>query len=241
MLKKTAPGLMLLTALLVSTGGLQARELFQNVKFDVYGLAGWSTMFDAQYFSSAGRIYHTRFEPDYKFSFGVAVPYNKYLSIESGFTYGPNNLVLTNVNIFPHTVASGSVTIFPVNNYLATLSAVVHTPYSFHHFQPYVEAGVEYDRFSPTRSAILSAYHNGWASTSTALINHSNKFGFNLGVGLDRKLTKRLTFRIDARDHITSSPQFGLPNSYSPAEYTTRGRSNLAVYEAGFVYHLGKP
>jgi opacity protein-like surface antigen len=240
MLKKTVQSLLLLTAILFGAGSIQARDLFQNVKFDVYGLAGWSTMFDAQYFVSAGRVYHTRFDPDYKFSLGVAIPYNKYLSIESGITYGPNNLVLTNTNLFPHTVASGSVRVYPVNNYIGTLSAVVHAPYSFHHFKPYVVGGVEYDRFSPTRTAILDAYNNGWASTSTALINHSNKFGFNLGVGLDRKLTKRLTFRIDARDHITSSPQFGLPNSFSDAVYVTRTRSSLAVYQVGLVYHLGK-
>jgi len=240
MVKKTAQGLLLLTALLMSTGGLEARDLFQNINFDVYGLAGWSTMFDAQYFDSAGRKYHSRFDPDYKFSVGVAIPYNKYLSIESGLTYGPNDLVLTNTNIFPHTVASGSVVMYPVNNYMGTLSAVVHTPYSIKHFKPYVEAGVEYDRFSPTQAAIAQALNTGWASTSTALINHSNKFGFNLGVGLDRKLTRRLTFRIDARDHITSSPQFGLPNSYSAAVYATHTRSSLAVYEVGLMYHLGK-
>ncbi len=241
MLKKTVQGLMLLTALVVSTGGIQARDLFQNARFDVYGLVGWSTVFDAQYFNSAGRLYHTRFEPDYKFSLGVAIPYNKYLSIESGFTYGPNNMVLTNTNIFPHTVAAGSVVVYPVNNYIGNLSAVVHTPYSVHHFKPYVEAGVEYDRFAPTQAAIASAINNGWASTSTALINHNDKFGFNLGVGVDRKFTKRLSLRIDARDHITSSPQFGLPNSYSEAVYHATGRCNHAVYEAGFIYHLGKP
>jgi opacity protein-like surface antigen len=197
-------------------------------------------MFDAQYFGSAGRLYHTRFEPNYKFSVGVAIPYNKYLSLESGLTYGPNDLVLTNTNLFPHTVASGSVVIYPVNNYMGTLSAVVHTPYSIRHFKPYVEAGVEYDHFSPTRAAVAEAINNGWASTSTALINHNDKFGFNLGVGLDRKLTKRLTFRIDARDHITSSPQFGLPNSYSPATYVTKTHSSLAVYTVGLVYHIGK-
>jgi opacity protein-like surface antigen len=206
---------------------------------DVYGLVGGSTIIDAQYFDSAGRLYHTRFEPSPKFNIGVAVPYNKFLSIESGFSYGPNDLVLTNTNIFPHT-SPLSVTVFPVNVYLGTLSAVVHAPFSARHFQPYVEAGLEYDRFSPTQSAIIDAVQHGWASTSTALINHNDKFGFNLGAGLDRKLTKRLTFRIDARDHVTSSPAFGLPNSYSAAIFPVKGHCNNLVYTAGFVYHLGK-
>jgi opacity protein-like surface antigen len=239
-MKKTVQGLMVLCALLWSTGGVQGRDLLQNVQFDVYGLAGGSTIVDAQYFDSAGRLYHTRFDPNYKFSIGVAVPYNKFLSIESGFTYGPNNLVLTNTNVFPHT-SPLSVTVFPVNDYLGTLSAVVHAPFAPRHFRPYVEAGVEYDRFTPTRSAILEGVLHGWASTSTALITHNDKFGFNLGGGLDRKLTKRITFRIDARDHVTSSPAFGLPNSYnSGAIFPVKGRCSDIVYTAGFLYHLGK-
>jgi hypothetical protein len=240
MMKKTVQGLMVLTALLWSTGGVEARDLLQNAKFDVYGLVGGSTIIDAQYFDSAGRLYHTRFEPSPKFSLGVAVPYNKLLSIESGFSYGPNDLVLTNTNVFPHT-SPGSVSVFPVNVYLGTLSAVVHAPFSAHHFQPYVDGGVEYDRFSPTQSAIVSAVRNGWASTSTALINHNDKFGFSVGVGVDRKLTKRLSLRIDARDHVTSSPAFGLPNTYNTgAIFPVKGRCDNVVYTAGFVYHLGK-
>lgn len=240
MVKKTAQGLMLLAALLGSTSGVLARDLFKNAQFDVYGLFGGSTIVDAQYFDSAGRLYHSRYDPDYKFSLGVAVPYNKFLTIESGFTYGPNNLNLTNTNIFPHTVASGSVVVYPVDVYLGTLSAVVHAPVAFHHFQPYAEAGVEYDRFSPTTGAINTALNQGWASTSIALINHNDKFGFNVGGGLDRKLGKRLTFRIDVRDHLTSSPAFGLPNSYSEAIFPVKGRCNNIIYEAGFLYHLGK-
>ncbi len=106
MVKKTAQGLMLLAALLGSTSGVLARNLFKNAQFDVYGLFGGSTIVDAQYFDSAGRLYHSRYDPDYKFSLGVAIPYNKFLTIESGFTYGPDNLNLTNTNIFPHTVAA---------------------------------------------------------------------------------------------------------------------------------------
>jgi len=53
MMKKTVQGLMVLTALLWSTGGVEARDLLQNAKFDVYGLVGGSTIIDAQYFDSA--------------------------------------------------------------------------------------------------------------------------------------------------------------------------------------------
>jgi hypothetical protein len=99
---------------------------------------------------------------------------------------------------------------------------------------------VEYDRFSPTQAAINLATNHGFGAVSTALINHNDKFGFNMGVGVDRKIFKRLSLRIDVRDHVTSSPAFGLPNSYSAAVFPVAGRANNIVYTAGIVFHLGK-
>jgi outer membrane protein W len=87
---------------------------------------------------------------------------------------------------------------------------------------------------------MTTALTKGFAADSTAQINHNDKLGINLGVGLDRKLTKRLTFRIDVRDHVTSSPAFGLPNTYSYANYPVSGRANNIVYTAGILFHLGK-
>jgi opacity protein-like surface antigen len=238
MMKKTVQGFIVLAALLWSTGGAQARDLLKDLQIDVYGLGGGSTIVDAQNFTSAGRLFHTRMEPGYKFSFGVSIPYNKYLSIESGYTYGPNNLVLSNLDVFPHVG-----TVYASHTYIGNLSAVVHAPVVFHHFRPYGEVGVEYDRFSPTKQAIDYAYYNGWAAAATANMNHNDKFGFSLGAGLDRKLTRRLSLRIDLRDHVTGAPAFGIPyapNTNSIASYPIKARADDIVYEAGFVYHLGK-
>ncbi len=241
MLKKIAQRLMALALLMGAATGAQARDLFKNAKIDIFALAGGSTIIGAQYFDSASRLYHTRYDPDWKINFGADIPYNNLLSFETGITYGPNNLVLTNTNIFPHTVSSGSVTTYPVNVYQGNLSAVVHAPLTFRKFKPYALVGVEYDRFAPTQQAIQTALNSGWASTNVALINHNDKFGFNAGIGVDRKLTKRLSLRIDIRDHVTSTPRFGLPNSYNPgATYPVQGRVHDLVYSGGFVYHLGK-
>ena len=245
MMKKTVQALIVLTALFWSTGGAQAKDLLQNLGADVFGLVGGSTIVDAQYFYSAGRLYHTRFEPDYKYTLGAAFPWGKMLSLETAFTAGPNNLVLTNTNVFPHVGV-----VYPVKDYIGSLAAVVHartvgTPKVHIHFRPYAEAGIEYDRFSPTPAAVSYAYHEGWASTSTTIMTHNDKFGMNVGVGLDHRLSKRLTFRVDMRDHITSSPAFGIQRVVTPVSlnlgvYPVKGRANQMVYEAGFVYHLGK-
>jgi opacity protein-like surface antigen len=238
MVKKTVWGLMALTALFLSTSAGQARDIFKDFQADVFLLGGGSTLVDAHNFETASGLYHSRFDLGPKFAFGVSVPYGKILSIESAYSYGPNNLVVTNTDIFPHVGV-----VYPVRDYIGSLSAVVRAPVSLFHITPYAEGGVEYDRFSPTPAAISTALNRGFASVSTALITHNDKFGVNLGGGLDRKLSKRLTFRIDLRDHVTGSPAFGLPpqqTSDSMATFPVSGRANNLEYTAGFVFHLGK-
>jgi opacity protein-like surface antigen len=238
MMKKTLQSLMLLGLLAWSAIGAQARNLLKDAEMDVFVLGGGSTLVDGLNFDAAGRVFHSRFEPGYKFTIGASVPYGKFLNIETAYTYGPNNLVVTNTNVFPH-----AGTTYAANDYIGSLAAVVHAPFSRFHFRPYVEGGVEYDRFSPTRAAIALALNQGFGTVNTAIINHNDKFGFNAGVGVDRKLTKRLSFRIDVRDHVTSSPAFGIPPAATVdnlASFPVSGRASNIVYTAGIVVHLGK-
>lgn len=238
MVKKTVRGLMALAVLWLGTGAAQARDLFKNAQADVFVLGGASTLVDPQSWSTVA-LYHSRMDLGAKFTIGVSVPYGKILSIESAYTYGPNNLVVTNENHFPHV---GQV--YPVRAYIGSLDAVVRAPFSFLKIQPYGVAGVEYDRFSPTSGAISMARTEGFGSVSTAIITHNDKVGLNIGVGLDRKIFKRVSFRIDVRDHATGAPAFGLPpkptsDSFG-ASYPATGRVHNIVYTAGFVFHLGK-
>jgi opacity protein-like surface antigen len=239
MMKKTVQGLMALAVLLLSTGRVQARDLLKNAQADVFVLGGGSTLVDAQYWTTAGYLFHSRMDLGTKFSVGVAVPYGKMLSIESAFTYGPNNLVVTNTDIFPHVGV-----VYPQRVYMGSIAAVVHAPFALFHVRPYAEGGAEYDRFSPTPAAIALATKQGFATTSTAIITHNDKVGISVGGGLDRKLTKRITFRIDLRDHVTGSPAFGLPPRPTTdslgASFPVAGRANNIMYTAGFLFHLGK-
>lgn len=238
MMKKTVQGLMALAVMLLSTGAAQARDIVKNIQLDVFVLGGGSTLVDAQSWQSADRQYHSRLDLGPKITVGVAVPYGKLLSIETAFTTGPNNLYVTNLNLFPHVPVE-----YPVRFYSGNMSGVVHAPFSLFHLRPYADAGVEYDRYSPTPAAIATAKKQGFASVSTAIINHNDKVGISAGVGLDRKIMKRLAFRIDLRDHITGSPAFGLPfraNTDSAAFFPVTGRANNIEYTAGFVFHLGK-
>lgn len=251
MVKRTVAALVVLTAWLGSAGGARAQNLglFKNASLDIFAMGGGSTLVNPQSFTEAGRLYHARFTPGYKYVIGASVPYGKLLSFEGSFTGGPNNLVLANEEIFPHTSGPPASQTYPIRVYNGSLSAVFHAPFSFRQLHPYAAAGVDYSRFSPTREAIAIATNYGFGSVSTApYFTHNDKFGLNVGVGATRRLTKRLSLRIDLRDHVSSSPGFGLLGAgLSPLEGTTtvpiypvKGRVNNIVYTAGFVYHLGK-
>ena len=243
MTKKTVQGLMALAVLWLSTGTAQPRDLFKDVQADVFVLGGGSTMVDPQSWTNIAS-YHSRMDMGLKYTVGVAIPYGKILSIESAFTYGPNNLYVENIDIFPHTKASGSVVEYPENVSIGSLDAVIHAPFSFMHVQPYGVAGVEYDHFSPTQDAINEALDHGFGAAATTTTSHSNKLGLNFGVGLDRKLIKRVHFRVDLRDHVSGTPAFGIPDKATTdsegAAFPVSGRANNLVYEVGLVFHLGK-
>lgn len=237
--KKAGFGLVAVAVLLLNTGGARASDILKQDQIDIFVLAGGSTFFDSTNFPDAGRVYHSRYDLGQKFTFGAAVPYGKLLSIETAFTFGPNNLVITNTNVSPHVGV-----VYPMHDYIGSLSAVVHAPFSRFHFRPYLEGGVEYDQFRPSRSAINYAYYNGFASVSSdEYFNRNDKFGLSAGGGIDRQLFKRVTFRIDLRDHITGSPRFGLPtkvNGYNPVAFAAPARAHDVVYTVGFLFHLGK-
>ena len=238
MMKKIVQGLVALAVWFLSTGAAHGLDLTKNIQLDVFALAGGSTMVDAQYWDSAGNLFHSRFEVGPKYTVGVGIPYGKLLTIETEFTGGPNNMATTNTDLNPrHDV------VFPIRYYNGSISGVVHAPFSHFHIQPYGAVGIEYDKCNPTSGAVAEALNQGFGAVSTAIMTHNDKFGLNIGGGLDRKLTKRITFRIDLRDHIAGSPAFGLgyrSTPYNLGSYPVLGRANNIEYTAGFVVHIGK-
>jgi opacity protein-like surface antigen len=240
MRKKLVQGLMVLVVGFLSAGAGQARDLFQNAQIDVFGMGGGSTMVDAQYWKSAGNLFHSRFEVGPKFSVGASVPYGKLISIESYFTEGPNNMIVTNTDQNPRQDIE-----YQTRFYSGVARLLVHGPVlKKFHVRPYAGIGMEYDRYSPSNAAVSYAYDHGFGAVASQVdINHNDKFGVNLGGGLDHKITKRWTFRVDLTDHICGSPAFGLPHVPtvdSAAIYPVSGRAHNLEYTAGFLYHFGK-
>jgi hypothetical protein len=67
--------------------------------------------------------------------------------------------------------------------------------------------------------------------------------GFNAGAGLDYKVARKVDLRLDVRDHMFSSPTYGLPSTpgaFSTAYFPISGSAHNIEYSLGLVYRFGK-
>jgi len=171
---------------------------------------------------------------------GLELPLKKSKMFGLELSYGltQNNLRLTETYTQPYTVKS-----YGLRDNRFSGDLVIHSPSSFHNARPYLVLGVEYDRYSPTNSAVTLANTTGFGSASVAKLNSEGDVGVNFGGGINYKLTTKLDVRLDVRDHITSSPTLGLPYGATPssaAYFPVSGSAHCIQYSIGIVYHFGR-
>ena len=234
-MRKILRSSLLLMTMSLSAIAAHGKEV-KEITFDFFATGGGSTLVDATYFLSADELYHSRFAVGDKFMAGFEVPVNKLLSTEIAYTQGANNLIVTGIDFYPR-----QTLVYPVHNHMTSLDALAHSPIALFGIRPYAVAGVEYGRFEPTYQAKYVAVTYGFGATKDVTITGNDKMGLNIGIGLDRKIFRRVSFRLDLRDYVTSSPAFGLPHrSPNGAIFPVSGRANNLEYTAGFVIHIGK-
>ncbi len=100
-------------------------------------------------------------------------------------------------------------------------------------FEPFVNGGFGYARFNRTGDARAQAVATEFIEGPAAL-SGSNKGIFNVGAGVEGKLSDTWGFRLDARDFMTGTPRFGLPSPLFPA---SRVAHSLEL-SVGLVYHF---
>jgi hypothetical protein len=136
------------------------------------------------------------------------------------------------------------VTGYDLRNNRLSGDLVAHVPWVYHGAHLYVVFGGEYDRFSPTSAATTLAYKEGFAYTTVAKLVPQNSGGVNFGGGIDWKLTSRVGLRMDVRDHITGSPNLGLPTTEPTTLglpwFPVTGSAHEIEYSIGIVYHFGR-
>ena len=206
----------------------------------VFVTGGGTVVKDDRSFYEAYFPYTTGFARGGGGAVGLELPLkkSKIFGLELSYGFSQNNLELTETYTQPYVEKS-----YGLRDNRFSGDLVIHSPSTFHNARPYVVLGAEYDRYSPTGSALSLANTTGFASASVAKLNSEGDGGVNFGGGIDYKLTTKLSLRLDVRDHITSSPTLGLPYGQtltSLAYFPVSGDAHNIEYSIGFVYHFGR-
>jgi len=233
-MKRLLQGLSVAAALCLTASVSEA----QTSLFFVTG--GGNTIRDARSFDLYEIPYTSQFASGGGGNAGIELPLKRSKTFGLELTYGlsQNNLELTNQSTNPTTTKS-----FGLRDNRFSGDIVVHSPATFRNIRPYVVAGIEYDRYSPTGAAQSLATTTGFGNPSgVARLASEGDVGVNIGGGLDYKVTEKWGLRIDVRDHLTSSPTLGLPYGITPtssAYFPVSGDAHNIQYTIGLVYHFG--
>jgi hypothetical protein len=234
MTRRVVQGLIAAVVLAFSTGAACARDI--NYDFNVFLMGGSSTLFDGKDFTSASYQYHAGYSQGYKVTVGLGVPLGSILGIETAYTTGPNNLQLTDTSVTPRQVRT-----YAVEMHSGNVNVIAHAPFSKYGFRPYATAGLEYNEYVPTSAGIATALQLGFGAVSTATLTTSSKIGVNFGFGVERKLLRRVNLRLDVRDHMVGSPNFGLPpDDPTSAIFPVTGSAHNVEYSVGIVFHVSR-
>ncbi len=221
----------LLQALVVVVAlGASATALYAQ-DYSVFFMGTISSLFDKNYYNEYTTPYGSSYKTGGGITFGAEVPLGKILGVEGSYTKVRNNLVITDYGLSTPRESG-----YGIHDQRLSGDLVAHAPRSFLGFKPYLAAGLEYDRFSPVgpSSDIFSGFVN-------VALGAANKVGVNYGGGVDMKLLPYLNLRLDVRDHLTSTPTYGLPSSSGTGPYfPVSGAAHDLEYSAGIVLHFKK-
>ena len=207
-------------------------------------MGGGSSLLDNRSFDEAYLPYSTHYARGGKVIVGVETPVkkSKTFGLEGSYGIGDNNLKLGNLSEYPELPVV--VTGYGLRNNRVSGDIVAHVPGVHHGAHLYVVFGGEYDRFSPTSAATALADRQGFAYTTVAKLVPQNTGGVNFGGGVDWKLTSRVGLRVDVRDHMTGSPNLGLPTTEPTTLglpwFPATGSAHAIEYSIGIVYHFGR-
>jgi opacity protein-like surface antigen len=230
--KKVVQGLIVTAALCLSTASVRA----QGYKFFIMGAD--SSLADQRSFTERHIPYSSFYAGGGKVIVGVEAPFYKIFGVEVSYGVGPNNLEVNNTS-YSYSLIKG----YGVRNNRLSADIVGHVPGVWRGIRAYGVLGVEYDDFSPTSSAKTLAKTEGFPSTTGATLSSQGEGGFNVGGGLDYKVKKKIDLRLDVREHMFSSPTYGLPSTFttvSTAYFPISGSAHDIEYSIGIVYRFGK-
>jgi hypothetical protein len=232
-IRRWLQGLTAIVLLSASAAALHAQD------YRVFIEGGVSALHDKQYYQVYGASFASTYRTGNSFTVGGEYPVLKSLSAEGSYSRFRNNLAVTN---YFNSNVPNNVIGYSIQGQRISLDANAHSGKPFKGVRPYLVFGLDLNRFAPTSDGAALARSKGFNGVPGAVLESDDRLGYNFGGGLDITLTHLLAVKIDARDHISRTPAYGLPGALTTsagAYYPVTGHMHDLVFSAGFVVHFG--
>lgn len=187
-------------------------------------------------FPAEGETYHSAFAAGGRAGARVTLDVTGHLSVEGSYSYGTNNLRVTNLSSVPPAVRGFGARVQQIDG---NILYFVSGPRSG--FRPFATVGFGIARISPTGQAKSTATAGFIAGPAT--LSSGNKFDFNYGFGVEKKLARHFGLRFDLRDHVIGAPRLGAPLGPGAAGagfFPVGGIAHMVELSAGLVFYLGR-
>jgi opacity protein-like surface antigen len=228
--RKLSQILLVVAVLCSSAAALHAQSI------SVFGMGTFSSLFDKGTYTVPAGQFSSSYNTGGGFTVGAESPlFLRIIDVEGSYSLVRNNLQLLDQAVSPSVESA-----YGVRNQRVSGDLVGHLPKYIFGFRPYLAGGVEFDRYSPLLPGTgFFSFFNGY---SNVVLHNNDSVGFNYGGGVDLRLARRVSFRVDLRDHVTGSPTYGLPSSSTSghAIFPIGGYAHDLEYSAGVVFRLGK-
>ena len=232
-IRRLLQGLMAVVLLSTSAAALHAQD------YRVFIEGGVSSLHDKQYYQVYGASFASTYRTGNSFTVGGEYPIFKTLSAEGSYSRFRNNLAVTN---YFNSTAPNDVIGYSIQGQRISLDANAHSAKTIKGVRPYLVFGLDLNRFAPTSDGAALAQSRGFNGVPGTVLKADDRLGYNFGGGLDINLTHLLAVKLDARDHISRTPAYGLSDAAGSgpgAYYPVTGHMHDLVFSAGFVIHFG--
>jgi hypothetical protein len=187
-------------------------------------------------FPAEGQTYNSTFAAGGRAGLRVTFDFTDHFSAEGTYSYGTNNLRVSNLSSTPPAVRSFGVRVQQIDGDILYFVSGAQAK-----LRPFAALGFGIARLSPTSQAKAAATEGFIAGPAS--LSSGNKFDFNYGFGVERKLDGHFGVRFDLRDHVIEVPRLGAPPGPGAAGagfYPVSGIANVLDLSVGIVLSFAR-
>lgn len=223
-----------LLGLLLVVPSVLAQEKYPDPRLTVFGSG--SFLQGERAFTLGGDSFRTNFAKGGKLGFRGTVNLTDHWALEGVYSFGRNNLRITELGAVPRERAFG----VRLHQFAGNALYYLNKPGDQIRF--FATGGLGLARFNPTDRAKQIAATVEFVEEPAAL-QSDNKVDFNFGGGVEAKVFNRFGIRFDLRDHISKIPRFGVPQNPTPGVadfFPVDGTVHNIESSVGIVFHLAR-